>query len=474
MPFSIELKVPPETAYRSLVRQVVSDAAERAGVAGEGIVSAAEAGFTTIVESAMAETREAIRLLAQCTPEHLRVSLFEHGLPLDDAAATRDPRWPEIAQHVDSAHWHLHGKAGSELELRVVRPHDGAFEATPAPNADVPQAPEQTYEIRRFVPADAPGIARAFYLTYGYHYVVPAVYVPARLTELNAQGRYVSIVAVAQNGEIAAHYALVREPGAPIAEGGGAIVTPAHRGRNLLNLVRAEAERVARSLGLAAYFTEPVTDHARTQHASITFGAKACGIMLGSSPKSFLATHMDLSNVTQRQSTMFYVKPLHTREPRAVYVPARHREMVQRIYAQLEVPVEIADGGTRNARGNVRVLLDRGDGIATVEVDAIGEQTAGAALQAVDDLRALQHVGAIYVSIPLHDPGAPELCDVFERRGFFFSGIAPWCGADGGDALRLQRPLTPIDLGALTIAGDFGQELVAYVAQERERAGAPR
>ncbi|MBV8491318.1 MAG: hypothetical protein JO199_12380, partial [Candidatus Eremiobacteraeota bacterium] len=331
--------------------------------------------------------------------------------------------------------------------------------------------PPQEYVIRRFEPGDAPGIARAFYLTYGYHYDLPMVYVPERLIELNESRHYVSIVAVAQNGKIAGHYALAREGDEPIADGGGAVVNPAHRGRDLLNRMRRFAEEEATRMGLAAYYTEPVTDHGRTQHASESFGAKACGITLGLSPRSFVAKHMELSTTTQRQSFMLYVKPLRERERRTVYAPARHRAMIERIYTNLGLPVAFAEGSGTGEPGIVRTSIVRADQVGTIAVEKAGPESAQRVRQAVDDLRIVAHLGAIYAQLPLDDPGTPALCESMEALGFSFGGVGPWM-LDGRDALRLQMTLTPIDLSVLTIVGDFGKELVAYVAAERERIAA--
>jgi hypothetical protein len=44
----------------------------------------------------------------------------------------------------------------------------------------------------------------------------------------------------------------------------------------------------------------------------------------------------------------------------------------------------------------------------------------------------------------------------------------------GQDSLRLQMPLTPIDLSELVVIGDFGRQLLDYIAAERERCGALR
>jgi hypothetical protein len=471
--FTTELKVPPELAFASLVQAFVSDAAGRGELDHEqerGIVAAARCGFAAIVEKAMAEARTPVHLVATCTSLHLTLSIVERGLPMDDALARRDPQWNELGANVDAAYWRGHGTAGSELRLVVNRNHGVPRADEPPIQTEevVPLAPDQEYTIRRFTLSDAPGVARAFYLSYGYAYDLPAVYVPARLIELNESQRYVSIVAVTLAGDVVGHYALARDGDAPIADACGAIVLPAHRGRDLLNRLRERAEREAIALGLAAYFSEPVTDHPRTQRASETFGAKACGITLGEAPRSFVARHLELSTTTQRQSCMLYIRPLESREPRTIHAPQRHRTMIARIYEQLDLPVTMSDGSAASGRGLFHSSITRADGIATIEIEAIGSETAELVRQTAADLRTIHHLGAIYASLPLEDPGTPALCETMESHGFFFSGVGPWMG-NGKDTLRLQMPLTPIDLSALVVVGDFGKALLEYISSERER-----
>jgi len=477
--FTTELKIPPAAAFTSLVEAFTRDAAQRSELTAEqerGLASAANRAFVATLERALGESREPLHLIASCTPLHLQLSLFERALPIDDTLACRDSTWPELTADVDEAHWHLHGTAGSELRLIVNRPHclpqTGA--AVPAAEEDVPLAPPQEYSIRRFEPKDAAGVARAFYLTYGYAYDLPAVYVPSRLIELNESGRYVSIVAIDADGDVAGHYALSRECDAPIADACGAIVLPAHRGRNLLNKLRDRAEDEAIALGLAAYYSEPVTDHPRTQAASESFGAKACGITLGEAPRNFIPRHMELSATTQRQSCMLYIKPLQRREPRTIYPPPRHRAIIVAIYDRLQLPVTVAEPRAPVAkRGAVHTAITRADGIATIDIATIGLETAELIGQTIEDLRATNRLGAIYVSLALEDPGTPALCEALEHSGFFFSGVGPWM-LGGGDSLRLQMPLTTIDLTQLVVIGDFGRRLLDYIASERERCTALR
>lgn len=474
MTFTTELKVPPEPAFASLVEAFAADAAHRSDLGSEqahGIVAAARNGFEIIVKQKLVAARDALHLVASCTPAYLQVSLFERGMPVDDALARRDPQWSQIGAEVDAAHWICHGTGGSELRLKTRRGQSrDAPPAQPATNeASVALAPAQEYTIRRFRDEDAGGVARAFYQNYGYAYDLPAVYAPSRLAELNHSGRYLSLVAVGASGEIVGHYALAREEGSPVADACGAIVLPEHRGRNLLNRLRDAAELEAIGLGLAGYYSEPVTDHPRTQSASESFGAKACGITLGEAPRNFLARHMELTVTAQRQSCMLYIKPLKSREARRVFMPPHHREMIERIYAQLDLPITIGEGLSPKGRGTFRSGIVRGDRIATIDVETIGAETGTLVNQAVEDLRKVRGLGAIYVSLSLEDPSTPSLCGAIESLGFFFAGVGPWM-LDGKDALRLQLPLTPIDLGALVVVGDFGKVLLDYIAQARTTA----
>lgn len=170
---------------------------------------------------------------------------------------------------------------------------------------------------------------------------------------------------------------------------------------------------------------------------------------------------------------MLYVKPLESREPRTIHAPQRHRTMIARIYEQLDLPVTMSDGSAPSGRGLFHSSITRADGIATIEVEAIGSETAELVRQTVADLRTIHHIGAIYASLPLEDPGTPALCETMESHGFFFSGVGPWMD-NGKDTLRLQMPLTPIDLSALVVVGEFGKALLEYISSEHQRTGAGR
>lgn len=464
-----ELSVPPQASFTSLVQSFVEDASWRANLSGKqrrALVRAAGLAFESIVRDAMADVSAPVRIVANCAPHVLRVSFFERGMPLDDTIARRNAEWGEVTADVDASHWQLHGKHGTELELEMTRPAsaNGIAEQLPSPHAEAPAAPAQNYMLRRFEPNDAAGVARLFYSVYGYDYTFPSVYVPERLTALNAANTYISIVAVAENGEIAGHYALHRDRGTPIAEGCGAVVAHAHRGRDLLKRMRQAAEGEAQRIDLAAYYSEPVTSHGMTQRESEEFGATATAVWLGMSPPAMLARDMAVSSGGQRQSFMLYFKALKPRDTRTIYAPPRHRAMIEKIYANLGLPVEIRDGKpAAEGRGEIQTSIQHADGYGMVVVKSVAAETDVVAAQAVADLRHLTHIGALYALLPLEQSGTPQLCESLERSGFFFCGVGPWM-IDGNDALLLQMPLTPIDMSRLTIQGRFGRELADYIA----------
>jgi len=178
---------------------------------------------------------------------------------------------------------------------------------------------------------------------------------------------------------------------------------------------------------------------------------------------------MELSATSQRQSTMLYYKLLKTPSPRVLYAPKHHEQMLAKIYQNLSIPAEWAQGKPASGNGAMRTTVNRADAVATIDVIRIGADSAACLRQNIEDLRSLAQLGAIYVRLPLEDPATPDLTAIAESRGLFFSGAAPWA-LDGRDALVLQLPLTPIDFAALTVVGDFGKELLSYIDVDSKKA----
>jgi hypothetical protein len=109
--------------------------------------------------------------------------------------------------------------------------------------------------------------------------------------------------------------------------------------------------------------------------------------------------------------------------------------------------------------------------LATIRVARVGADTAAEVRRARADLVTTAGVEAVFLELPLAQPGTAALCLAAEADGFFFSGIGPHFAADG-DVLRLQYLAVPLDTARLQVLPGFGQELLAYVAAERARVAA--
>src|SRR5581483_5309529 len=251
-----------------------------------------------------------------------------------------------------------------------------------------------------------------------------------------------------------------------------------HRGRRLMERMRAFLEDEGRRLGLRGIYGQPVTTHVFSQRVNESFGSQVCAVSLGLAPRSVSFKGIQTEPLPQRESLMLYFKYLGPASRVVAYAPAHHRPVLERIYASLGASVELrADPGDApfDVRAYARAVdAERVDvsfkpdyGLGIIRVRQIGPDT-GSAVRRLRRELAESGAEAIFVEVPLAQPGAPALCRAAESAGFFFSGLGPSFAADG-DALRLQYLSVPLDAAGLQIASPFGRELLAYVEAERQR-----
>jgi anti-sigma regulatory factor (Ser/Thr protein kinase) len=495
-----ELTLPNDLATIPLVRDYARGLAKLAGLVDEDVDAlelAADEACSNVVTHAFEHGEQGrFRVVGEISPTTLVLAVCEQGLPFEpslaptftpenladpSAVSTRGLGLFLIRHVVDEAQWINHGKEGKELRLVKYRPQRDVRADPPSAETeryrdDEPRAPEQEYTIRRLVPADAIHVARCVYRAYGYSYPNEDLYYPERILHLNETGELISAVAEDASGEVVGHYALERHNLGPTAESGQAIVAPAHRGRKLMERMRAFLEAEGRGLGLIGIYGQPVTTHVYSQRVNESFGSRVCGVSLGllSSSVSFKA--IQDQPLAQRESLMLYFKYLVPPPHARVYAPPRHRAMLERLYAHLDVPVEFLpvqeldddDDVLGFGSGDVTTTLATDWGIATIRVRQIGPDTAAEVRRLRRELAEADGAEFILLELPLAQPGTPGLCRAAEQAGFFFSRLGPSFAGDG-DVLGLQYQSTRLDTSRLQIASPFGRELLDYVAAERAR-----
>jgi anti-sigma regulatory factor (Ser/Thr protein kinase) len=427
---------------------------------------------------------------ADVDPAALTVGVRDQGLPIDlDRAAFPDASSPgvsasgglaKIRHAVDHAEWVRRGREGKELRLVQRRPVDsvhGHLTAADEPvehEHEVPLALEQEYAVRRFEPDDAIGIARCIYRVYGNTYMHEACYYPERMVALNESGELASIVAVDESGDVVGHYALERPGLTKVAERGMAVVSPAHRGRDLMGRMRTAIEEEARDLGLTGVFSVAVTKHMFSQRVNEAFGSDVCGIILGGGPETQVFKGLEEEGEKpQRVTWVVYYTYIDPPEKALAHAPERHRAMLQRIYAGLGLAVEWHEEWEPPTLGNgqVDVSYQASMGSATIKVRQVGDDTAGEIRQAARDLFGITGAESVQLWLPLADPAAPALLDAAEAEGFSFCGLGPSFLPDG-DALCLQRIATDLDFDYVEVANPFAQQLLDYVRGDLARVRA--
>src|SRR5690606_1156248 len=78
------------------------------------------------------------------------------------------------------------------------------------------------------------------------------------------------------------------------------------------------------------------------------------------------------------------------------------------------------------------------------------------------------HMEAVYVDLPIEDPGTAFVANNLEADGFGFLGIAPRFSARG-DVLRMVYLVAPLERDPIKTFEPLADELVNYVLNEQSR-----
>ena len=462
----------------------------------------------TAVQDAVAHAYPAgesgqIKLAIQAAAGQLEIRVRDFGLP--QAVGQMETRlqageslraWLRSAQQtnlVDEIHWLAFGPQGKALQLvkwlhkaSVVENSPAAAidkeaaaapatttstkPATPAPTA-VPLAPPQQYAVRRLLPAEATQVSQLMYRTYGTTYFNADVYYPERIASLNQQQAVLSVVAVAADGQVAAHCALERNQQGQVAEIGQAAVDPAHRGRGLLDRMKAVLEHEAQSLGLVGWYADAVTVHTFTQQSDAHHGGHVCGVDLAVSPQSesFRGIARQLA---QRVSCVLYFRWLGDPAPRTLFVPPRHQEIATEIYANLQAPVEFGPLTAPTAEhGTHAVKLSAGKALGKIRASALGRDSVYAIRHGVRSLVEQSRAEVVVVELPLADPACGYIVEQLAADGLGFTGIGPHFSPQG-DVLKLTYLVSALAREPIKTFEPFAARLVEYALAEQTRVRA--
>ncbi|HVT28037.1 MAG TPA: GNAT family N-acetyltransferase [Lacipirellulaceae bacterium] len=385
-------------------------------------------------------------------------------------------RGSHTADVVDQMHWLAFGPKGKALQLvkwlHTMHVSDvSSAEELARTTTSVPLAPKQQYAVRRMLPDEATQVSQLMYRTYGTTYFNEDVYYPERIAALNQRGALVSIVAVGEDGRVAGHCALELNQAGRVAEIGQAAVDPAHRGRGLLDQMKAVLEKEAQTLRLAGWYADAVAVHTFTQQSDAHHGGHVCGVDLAVSPQT--ESFRGIANKqSQRVSCVLYFRPLTATEKRTVHVPERHQGMVADIYANMQAPFEF--GGPPSSiqeHGSFAVVLRSSAAFANIRVETLGQDSVHAIRHTVRELVERSRTEVVVVELPLEDAATAEVCEELAADGLAFSGIGPHFSTRG-DVLKLTYLVAPLSREPIKTFEPIAARLVEYALAEQERVRA--
>ena len=303
-----KLTIPNDRAY---IKAALTMAAEVAAMAGfdedecSDISEALAEACSNVIEHAFEPMEEeSFTITFEVSDEGLMMTLDEMGLPFSSRVEKSEggaPGLRAIEELMDRVLYINRGKAGKKLELfkfrkgRHISELFPAAELTPFEVCELPPK-DIAFTIRLMAPGEALEVSRCIYRTYKYTYTNEDLYFPDRIEAMNADGRMISAVAFAEDGEMAGHFALLPRPNKLAAEIGIAVVVPKYRKRGLMKKMLAFLIDEARRRRFINIFGSAFTMHTMSQKTNLAFGMFETSLQLADVPAESIKIMVEMGH----------------------------------------------------------------------------------------------------------------------------------------------------------------------------------
>jgi hypothetical protein len=329
--------------------------------------------------------------------------------------------------------------------------------------------PGQEYEIDRFRPEDAEGIAHLFFAEYGAAYPIESYYYPEWIAEQNNNGNLYSVVARAPQGDIIGHMALFRSsPLHPnLYEIGLGIILPSYRTTFAAYRINQYiCEKLVQFIHPDGIFGEAVCHITATQKSSAMIGMKDAALEIDLMP----AKAYDKSKrASGRVSCLIQFRSCNDR-PHEVFIPPDYRREIDHILSDMALDRQITPSRAEPPRHRKSHVGVRFFGHAAVGRFAV--VSSGSDFESV--VESLEKQGAengTQVSqyfLNLAEPWVGDAVDCLRKRGYFFGGYVPrWFDTDG---MLMQKISTSPDFSSIMLHSTKAKEMLELVRSDWQRA----
>ena len=488
-PVKLKLILPGNMSFLEIALTFIVNSANVFGFSkseSSQIRLASEEALANIILNALNDNPdEEYTVICRRLPTRMEVVLQDKGMPFSpNEIPDYNPGAPDkvdglsmylLKHSVDEVQFRNLGRNGKETVLiknigstridRILEKQKGKSKAEET-------VPITEWHLRPFDPVDALEISRCAYQTYGYSYE-PYIYYPERITEMNQNGELKSMVAVDENDNLLAHFALkFYHPEDPIAEAGVAFVKPAYRRLAIFSEMCRDAFARAKEQGLQGVYGRAVTSHPLSQKKLVDFNFISCGVLLGLFPSDVNFKGLTGKTVQKESSLLMY---LPIKSPvRTIYPPARHQEIINGIFARGAIGVSTGASGEVNPENNperfetpdtLKLSYSRMEVFNTADIICYsGEEKIVDEIHAAKKRLCIEHTDVLYLFLDLENPGCAIIAEACEALGFFFSGVLPY-GMHGRHALILQYLNNlEIDYEKIKLYEPYAQKLLNYVS----------
>jgi len=487
----LKLSIPGKLPYFPIARLFVQETAGMFGFEGDDlykIVLAMEEAVTNVMKHAFEDDEhDTIDILCERVPLGMKIIIREKGIPFDpeqlpeytpavdlESISTSGMGIFLMRESMDEVSFHNLGMDGKETHLVKYLPVKNIEEyLTGEEMKQEKVAPAEPikgkidYDVRRMNHSEAIEISRCAYKSHGYTFFDDHIYYPDRLIELNKSEQMISAVAITRENVFMGHAALMYpSPKDRIAELTFIFVNREYRGQGCMVKLSDFLFNCPKIYTLDGIYVYSVTNHEFTQRGVRGFGIHDCGLLLASSPETWVFKGIAGEN-PQRISVALSFKYLSKPEPLKLYPPPHHLDMIRILYDHIAArdhcfsTPENPETAFSNETAVIGTELMTTENCAEIHVFRYGANILRETKKIVRDL-CLKHVAAIQLFLPLQDPMTYLLTEEFESMGFFFSGILPMSRV--GDSLILQYlNNVVIDYDKIVLHTALAKEIREYI-----------
>src|SRR5262249_43946764 len=155
-------------------------------------------------------------------------------------------------------------------------------------------------------------------------------------------GELIPVVARDEQREVIGHLALERESGAVVAERGEAVVLAAYRGHHLLERMTERLSEEACKQGLVGIYAEPLTIHTFSQRNDERAGMPVWRCAARCQSREFPTQRCSLPDCRTATELSSHLPVRAAPVTGVIYAPAKYRDILPRIYANLGVTASFA------------------------------------------------------------------------------------------------------------------------------------